>query len=328
MKLSKQWALAVAFVAGSATLMVNRTQAHITLETGEARIGSYYKGVLKVPHGCDGSATRSVRVQIPEGVIGFKPMPKAGWTVATTNGAYARTYQNHGKTVTEGVKEVVWSGGELSDSHYDEFVFTALLTNDLASAEQVYFPTVQTCAQGEARWTEIAAPGQNAHDLKFPAPGLRLVSDTKTVAQAASGVDKYKAGDLTVSAPWSRATPGGAKIAGGYLKITNTGTSPDRLVSAATVAAGRVEIHEMSMTNGVMQMRPLAEGLTIKPGETVELKPGGLHIMFMDLTQPFKQGDFVKATLQFEKAGKLEVSFSIAAIGATSGGGDDGHKHH
>lgn len=110
---------------------------------------------------------------------------------------------------------------------------------------------------------------------------------------------------------------GGAKIAGGYLKITNTGKSPDRLVSAISAGADRVEIHEMSMTDGVMKMRPLADGLTIKPGETVELKPGGLHMMFMDIKQPLKQGDKLKATLTFEKAGKLDVSFDVNAMGAT-----------
>ena len=135
---------------------------------------------------------------------------------------------------------------------------------------------------------------------------------------AASGVATFKLGDLTVTSPWTRATPGGAKIAGGYLKITNNGTAADRFVGAKSDTADRVEIHEMSMSDGVMKMRPLPNGLEIKPGETVELKSGGYHLMFMDLKQPLKQGDTLKATLQFEKAGTLDVDFDVRGLGATN----------
>lgn len=133
-----------------------------------------------------------------------------------------------------------------------------------------------------------------------------------------AGDTTFKLGDLTVTSPWTRATPGGAKIAGGYLKITNNGSSADRFIGAKTSAADHVEIHEMSMNDGVMRMRPLPNGLEIKPGETVELKSGGYHLMFMDLRQPLKQGETFKATLQFEKAGALEVNFSVNALGANA----------
>lgn len=319
-----------ASAAALAVLLAAPAAAHVTLATGETAAGSYYKGILRVPHGCDGKATRSISVQIPEGVIGVRPMPKPGWTVTMTKGAYAKAYESHGKPVTEGVKEIVWSGNELGDDFYDEFVFASFVTDAFAVGQRVYFPTVQTCTQGEARWTDVPAAGQSARDLKSPAPALRI-ADTRmnAQAQASAGADTYKIGDVTVAAPWSRATPGGAKVAGGYLKITNNGSAPERLVSATASAAGRVEIHEMSMVSGVMRMRPLNDGLTIKPGETVELKPGGLHVMFMDIKQQFKQGDAIKATLQFEKAGKLDVVFNVGAV-AASGGGDDhsGHKHH
>jgi periplasmic copper chaperone A len=128
----------------------------------------------------------------------------------------------------------------------------------------------------------------------------------------------FKAGDLTVTTPWTRATPGGAKIAGGYLKVTNNGTAPDRFTGAKSDAADRVELHEMSMADGVMKMRPLPNGLEIKPGQTVELKPAGNHLMFMDLKKPLKQGETVKATLQFEKAGSLDVNFAVNALGANA----------
>jgi copper(I)-binding protein len=158
-------------------------------------------------------------------------------------------------------------------------------------------------------------------------PGARAAPLTTTIAQAqpdhpvqsaSSGVSTFKLDDLTVTSPWTRATPGGAKIAGGYLKITNNGSAPDRFVGAKSAEADRVEIHEMSMSDGVMKMRPLPNGLEIKPGETVELKPGGYHLMFMDIKQPLKAGDTFKATLQFEKAGPLEVSFKVNALGATA----------
>jgi uncharacterized protein YcnI/copper(I)-binding protein len=311
--------------------------AHITLATGEARAGTYYKAVFQVPHGCDGAATQTIRIQIPEGVIGVKPMPKAGWTLNITRGAYAKSYKSHGKAVTEGPKEVVWSGGSLSDDNYDEFVFTSFVT-DFPTGQAIYFPTLQQCAKGEVRWDQIASTGQNPHDLKSPAPTLRIAAETAvaqghadhdgtqgTNAASTSGSsDTLKVGDLVVASPWTRATPGGAKIAGGYLKITNNGKAADRLVSAVSAGASHVEIHQMSMTDGVMKMRPLPDGLVIKPGETVELKPGGFHMMFMDIKQPLKQGDTLKATLMFEKAGNLDVSFNVNAMGATA---EPAHKH-
>jgi copper(I)-binding protein len=156
-------------------------------------------------------------------------------------------------------------------------------------------------------------------------PQARAV-ERMTVAQMqaeqsgqATGSATFKLGDLTVTSPWTRATPGGAKIAGGYLKITNNGAAADRFVGAKSDATGHIEIHEMSMSDGVMKMRPMPDGLQIKPGETVELKSGGYHLMFMDLKQPLKQGDTLKATLQFEKAGPLDVNFNVNALGATGG---------
>jgi copper(I)-binding protein len=132
--------------------------------------------------------------------------------------------------------------------------------------------------------------------------------------------EDVSAGSLKISAPWTRATPKGAGAGGGYLKITNTGATPDRLVGGSAEVSSRFEIHEMSMDNGVMKMRPLANGIEIKPGQTVEFKPGGYHVMFVGLKQPFEQGGHVKATLEFEKAGKVAVDFTVESIGAQTGG--------
>jgi copper(I)-binding protein len=127
----------------------------------------------------------------------------------------------------------------------------------------------------------------------------------------------YKAGALQITQPWSRATPKGAQVAGAYFKITNTGTTPDRLLGGSTPAAGRFEVHEMSMDNGVMKMRPVQGGLEIKPGESVELKPGAYHIMMLDLKQPLNKGDHLKATLNFEKAGPVDIEYNVVGVGET-----------
>ncbi len=141
-------------------------------------------------------------------------------------------------------------------------------------------------------------------------------------------------GDIRISQPWTRATPGGAKVAAGYLEITNTGKVADRLVGGTAAMAGVLEIHDMTMTDGVMRMRRVDGGLEIKPGQTVALRPGGLHVMFMELKQPLKQGEKVKGTLVFEKAGTIEVEYTVAAIGAAGpdgkpagGGAMQNHKH-
>jgi len=126
----------------------------------------------------------------------------------------------------------------------------------------------------------------------------------------------YKTGDLQIGHPWARATPGGAKVGGGYLSVTNNGTAPDRLISATFSDADHVEIHEMSMDGGVMKMRPLPNGIEIKPGETIKLSPENGHLMFMGLKAPLKQGDKVKGQLTFEKAGPVDVEFKIDSIGA------------
>ena len=308
--------------------------AHVTLETREARAGTGYKAVLKVSHGCEGSATLKVRAQIPDGVIAVKPMMKPGWQIETVKGAYGRSYPYyHGQQLIEGVKEIVWSGGKLPDDYYDEFVFASFLARGLPEG-RLYFPVTQECEKGEARWTEIPAQGQDSHALKSPAPAVVILAQHAghgADAAASSQAMVYKAGSLTIEAPWSRATPGGAKVAGGFMKITNNGKEADRLVSGSVPFAGRFEIHEMAMDGGVMKMRELPKGVEIKPGETVELKPGGYHIMFMDLKSGLKQGQTVKGTLVFEKAGKVDVEYRVGPVGggAPSGGASGGgHSHH
>src|SRR5215475_11362816 len=126
-------------------------------------------------------------------------------------------------------------------------------------------------------------------------------------------------GALKISGPWARATPKGASVGGAYMTITNTGNVSDRLVGGSSDVSSRFEIHEMSMDNGVMKMRPLEKGLEIKPGQTIDLKPGGYHVMFVGLNKPFEIGQHIKAMLQFEKAGKVAIDFEVQGIGAQRG---------
>ncbi|MBR0835978.1 copper chaperone PCu(A)C [Bradyrhizobium manausense] len=122
--------------------------------------------------------------------------------------------------------------------------------------------------------------------------------------------------DIVVSQAWSRATPKGAKVAGGYLTIENRGATADRLLSAASPAATSVEIHQMTMQDGIMTMRPLEQGLTIPPDEIVTLAPGGNHIMFIGLTAPFEEGQRIPVTLNFQRSGKIETTFDVGSVGA------------
>lgn len=135
-----------------------------------------------------------------------------------------------------------------------------------------------------------------------------------TMSSAALAHD-YKLGSIEIDHPWTRAMPPGAKVGGGFMVITNTGSEPDRLIGITSSRATRGEVHEMTMHEGVMKMRELQDGLAIAPGETVELKPGGYHVMFMDVTEGFKEGEDVPATLVFEKAGEIEVTFKAAGVG-------------
>ena len=123
----------------------------------------------------------------------------------------------------------------------------------------------------------------------------------------------YKQGAIEIRQPWTRATPPTAESGGGFLVLANTGTTPDRLIAVKSPAA---EIHEMKMDGNVMRMRELEKGIEIPPGATVELKPGGFHIMFMGLKAPFAKDAKVPLTLVFEKAGSVDVELQVAAMGA------------
>lgn len=160
-----------AAIAGASLLaMAIPAFAHITLEQREAAIGGSYKAVLRVPHGCAGEATTAITLKIPEGFVNAKPMPKAGWHLDITTGDYAKSYMLHGSPVTTGATEISWSGGNLPDNQYEEFIVSGTLAGDLEAGSMLYFPVIQTCVSGEQDWIDISGS-----DSGEPAPGLKLL---------------------------------------------------------------------------------------------------------------------------------------------------------
>jgi periplasmic copper chaperone A len=141
----------------------------------EAPVGADYKAVFRVPHGCKGSATVKLSVQIPDGVVAGKPQPKPGWRIEIVKGRYDKPYHHYHSEVTEGVKSVTWSGGNLPDDNYDEFVLIGHLDEGLSPGSRLYFPTVQTCEQGVDRWVDTPGDGPLSGDHQSPAPSLKLL---------------------------------------------------------------------------------------------------------------------------------------------------------
>ncbi|MNS92928.1 hypothetical protein D3C72_1270760 [compost metagenome] len=190
------------------------------------------------------------------------------------------------------------------------------------------FKVTQLCGdKGKVSWDEVAAAGVDPHSLKSPAPTIKVAAKAHAGGHDHAGMsmdmDVVKGGSLEVSGGTTKAMLPGQPVGGGYVSIKNTGDSDDKLVGVESSAAGRAEIHEMAMVNDVMKMRKLDDGIVIPAGQTVELKPGGLHMMFFDVKKPFAEGDKVPVTLIFEKAGKVDI---VLSAGAAKGGSD--HKHN
>lgn len=155
------------------SLFAHGAFAHVTLDQATASAGAYHKLTFKIGHGCEGSATNTVKVSFPENVNGAKPMPKAGWKLDTTILPLRTPYTSHGKTISQDVREVTWTGGPLPDAFYDEFSVQVKLPE---KAGKVYFKVTQLCEQGKMEWADVPADGQSAKGLKFPAPSLEVLA--------------------------------------------------------------------------------------------------------------------------------------------------------
>ncbi|MBD9449783.1 DUF1775 domain-containing protein [Rhizobium sp. RHZ01] len=160
---------------------VGAAHAHATLEQAQGISGKAYKAVVRIGHGCEGKPTLKVRVKVPEGLLSAKPMPKAGWTVEKIKGSYEKSYDLYGKPVKEGLTEIIWSGGNLADDEYDEFVFRGTVAKELPLGTRVYVPIVQECADGASeRWIEIPAAGKSSDDYEKPAPYFDVVEQPRS----------------------------------------------------------------------------------------------------------------------------------------------------
>ena len=177
MKLSFSKNFALQSIAALAIITTNTAVfSHVVLEDQAALAGSSYKAVLKVGHGCDGSPTTSMRVNIPAGFMGAKPMPKAGWKLELKIAKLAVPYERYGKQVTEDVSEITWTATSkdswLADAHYDEFVLRGGLPK---KDGPMWFKVLQTCDKGANDWSQIPASGVDAYSLKSPAALLEIL---------------------------------------------------------------------------------------------------------------------------------------------------------
>jgi copper(I)-binding protein/uncharacterized protein YcnI len=286
------------------TMQTGSASAHIVLSQPSFEAGQNYAAFFKVESGCEGSPTTALRVQIPQSVSVLDTPPKPGWTL--------NAERSNGR-----VTAVTWRG-RLDSKTADQFGIFVKLP---AKPETLYFPAVQQCEKGETRWADIPAAGQASRDVAHPAPVLQL---TAAATSAAPPPTQYMVGNIMIMQPWSPATPNGATTAAAYMMVMNHASTPDTLLGG-TSPAGKLEVHQMTMTNGVMSMRPVAGGLTIPGGGVVTLDPQGqYHLMLTGLKTPLTEGTRVPATLNFSKTGPVQIEFTVAPIGARA----PGTEHH
>jgi uncharacterized protein YcnI len=166
----------VILAAAISAAFIPAAAAHVILEQNETPVGASYKAVFRVPHGCGDSATVRLSVHIPEGVIAVKPMAKPGWQIAIARGPYEKSYSYiHGARFSEGVKDVVWSGGRLPNEFFDDFVLSTFIASDLTPGSTLYFPVIQECEKGVHRWVETPAANSSGEPPGDPAPGVKLL---------------------------------------------------------------------------------------------------------------------------------------------------------
>lgn len=290
---------AAVLLAGSAAAVL----AHVTLPPGGVTVGSDYDAAFRVGHACEGAkATTGLAVKLPAGFVLSEAQARKGWKLDVQKGAGG---------------EVRWTAenpqAALPGTEKAEFVVRGKAP---ATPGTLWFKVLQTCDVGSADWAEVPASGNSTAGLKRPAARLDVV------AQGVATVD--------VRDGWVRQSVPGQSGTGAFMKLTSpTGT---KLVSISTPAAGVAEVHEMKMEGDTMKMRELSAGLDLPAGQTVELKPGGFHVMLMDLKGAVAKGTNVPLTLKFEDAKGVKTALDVtlpvgAPAGADAGGAAHQHKH-
>ena len=283
-------------IAFAISTLATAACAHVSLQQPVAESGSAYQAVLRIGHGCDGAATTAVSVRIPAGFDAARPLPKPGWNISMQGGT------------------AIWAAATreaaLPDGQRGEFTLAGSLPS---AAGAMWFKVLQTCGQASLDWSQVPAEGSSTADLKSPAALLQVLS-ARDYAQA-QALPK-------VEGAWVRSAVPGQQGTGAFMKLT--AAQAMQLVGVATPVAGTAEVHEMKMDGDVMRMRAVPK-LDLPAGRTVELKPGGYHIMMMDLKQPLTPGSTVPLTLVLRDAkgveSKLELKVPVAAAPA------GGHKH-
>ncbi|WP_395317551.1 copper chaperone PCu(A)C [Variovorax sp. UC74_104] len=277
--------------------------AHVTLRPGGVTVGSDYDAAFRVGHACEGAkATTGLAVRLPKGFVLSDAQARKGWKLDVQK---------------SGDGEVRWTaetpGNALPGSERAEFVLRGKVP---ATPGTLWFKVLQSCDVGAADWAEVPASGSSTAGLKSPAAKLNVV------AQGVATVD--------VRDGWVRQSVPGQSGTGAFMKLTSpTGA---KLVGISTPAAGVAEVHEMKMEGDTMKMRELPAGLDLPAGQTVELKPGGYHVMMMDLKGALAKGATVPMTLSFQDAKgaktTLDVTLPVGAPeGADAAGSAHQHKH-
>lgn len=157
-------------------LLSQIASAHVSfIDAKPTAEGKSFKATFAIPHGCEGTPTTKVTIKIPEGIIGVKPMPKSDWTISTEIIPFAKTYQQYGKDVTQGVSSITWEGS-LPDQYYDEFTITGYFADNAKNSDEIYFPVIQNCKTGEYLWTDTSGHQHHGHDAKeLSAPSLKVI---------------------------------------------------------------------------------------------------------------------------------------------------------
>ncbi|MBW4460618.1 MAG: copper chaperone PCu(A)C [Nodosilinea sp. WJT8-NPBG4] len=288
--------------AAAAALLVGAAAAcaHVTLPGGGATVGSDYNAAFRVGHACEGAkATTGLAVRLPKGFILSDAQARKGWKLDVQ------------KNTGDG--EVRWTAenpqAALPAGERAEFVLRGKVPSTPGT---LWFKVQQTCDVGSVDWAEVPASGASTAGLKSPAARLDVV------AQGVATVDVRDA--------WVRPSVPGQSGTGAFMKLT--APAGGRLVGISTPAAGVAEIHEMKMEGDTMRMRELPRGLELPPGQTVELKPGGYHVMMMDLKQALAKGATVPVTLKFEDAKGQKTSLELKLpVGAPAGTAAPAHQH-
>jgi periplasmic copper chaperone A len=275
--------------------------AHVSLDPARAEAGTFYRGILRVAHGCDGAPTTSVDVVLPPGTQRARASAKSGWQLVETT------------------HEIVWTaarGQALAAHDKGEFPLEFQLP---ATPGPLWLKVLQRCQGGSMNWVDVPAQGTSTEGMKTPAVLLQVLSHDEFAAAQSQPV---------VDGAWARASVPGQQVSGAYMRIT--AKEPTQLVAVSTPVAGKAEVHEMKMDGEVMRMRP-AGPVELPVGRAFELKPGGFHVMLQDLKKPLEPGSSVPLTLVFRNArgveSRMDLRVPVSAQPPQGSAAAADHKH-